>query len=161
MKQSKYSRLRSLQIAKPCHENWDEMTGDDAKRFCAGCQKHVHNIAEIRAKEAEELLSAGGRVCTRVLCDEKNRIKTKDGWIPRLLLAGAIAATVAGCESTTGDASVTVGALPEIEKPSPKPKIDETMGKVATPTKDPTEYTGKPEIMGEVAVPKSTPRKKA
>lgn len=93
MELSKLSLLRQVEIQAPCPENWDAMTGDEARRFCAGCGCHVHNLAQIPAAEAEQLLTQPDRVCTRIVMDAKKGILTGDGWIPRLLAAGAIAAT--------------------------------------------------------------------
>jgi hypothetical protein len=97
MDRDKYARLRQLQVAKPCHENWDAMSGDDQRRFCDACGCHVHNIADYTADEATELLAQPGRVCTRIIRDEQKGILTKSGWLSRLAVASAAAAMAAGC----------------------------------------------------------------
>ena len=79
------------------------MEGDEAKRFCAGCGCFVHNVEQMDAAQAEALLSNQERVCTRLTISSKREILTRDGWIPRLILAGAVAATVSGC--AVGDAA--------------------------------------------------------
>lgn len=84
-------------IATPCPEDWDKMTGNEQKRHCAGCGCHVLNVAEMKAGEAEALVSLPERTCVRLTFDENRSVLTLDGWIPRMLLAGAVAATVSGC----------------------------------------------------------------
>lgn len=92
---SKLSRLRQVNIGKPCPREWDEMEGDEKVRFCQGCGCNVHNIDEMSAHEANELLA--DKVCIHATFDAKKGVLTKDGWIPRLLLAGAIAVTMSSC----------------------------------------------------------------
>ena len=110
MEYSNLERLRQVTIAKPCPANWDEMSGNARERHCAGCGCSVNNIAEMTAKEAESLLNTPQRVCIRVACDRKQRILTKDGWIPRAVAMGAIAATVAGCASSSPTVSPSTTA---------------------------------------------------
>jgi hypothetical protein len=31
--------IDSIRVADPCHESWDEMTGNDRVRFCSHCAK--------------------------------------------------------------------------------------------------------------------------
>ena len=40
-------------ITKPCSANWDKMRGDDKRRFCEHCQKHVHNVSAMNQSERE------------------------------------------------------------------------------------------------------------
>ena len=53
--------LEVIRVDEPCKADWDAMTGDAARRFCAGCQKHVHNLSAMPREEAERLVceSAG------------------------------------------------------------------------------------------------------
>jgi len=175
---SKLSLLRQVEIQAPCPENWDSMTGDEARRFCAGCGCHVHNLAQIPAAEAEQLLTQPDRVCTRITVDAKKGILTRDGWIPRLLAAGAIAATAAGCTPTeiTGDPKVpsigqTIASAPA-SKAAPKSKEKDKKptqkkprvsvgsvnpGKITTPPP----VLGRPRaVMGKIAVPVTPPKTK-
>lgn len=101
------------------------MEGDEAKRFCAGCGCFVHNVEQMDAAQAEALLSNQERVCTRLTINAKREILTRDGWIPRLILAGAVAATVAGCQTTTGEASVP-NEKPKASESKKPPKNEET-----------------------------------
>ncbi len=114
MDPSKLNHLRQIEIAKPCPEDWDAMDGDDQRRFCAGCGCFVNNISAMDAEAAEELLSSSNKTCTRILVDPKKGILTRDGWIPRLVLAGAVAATVAGCSENSP--TLTVAPIPKASK---------------------------------------------
>ena len=124
MDYSKLEGLRQVRIEKPCSANWHEMEGDEQQRHCSACNHKVNNIAEFTAKQAEELMASPNRVCIRVACDRKQRILTKDGWIPRAIAAGAIAATVAGCtkastpaiSASTPTASVSTASSTFIDK---------------------------------------------
>jgi hypothetical protein len=60
-----------LRIETPCPKAWDDLLGDERKRFCSQCQLHVHNSAELTSSEADELVkTASGRVCMRIVTDE-------------------------------------------------------------------------------------------
>jgi hypothetical protein len=54
-----------LPIANPCHEDWDGMTRDGARRFCQSCDKHVHDLSDMSEAEGMALLS---RPRDRQLC---------------------------------------------------------------------------------------------
>lgn len=45
------------QITKPCHQNWDAMTGDEKKRYCSHCRLHVHNLSAMTPEEQLALLA--------------------------------------------------------------------------------------------------------
>ncbi len=59
--------LQSVRIASPCPARWDQMTGDDAKRYCGECHLHVYNLSAMKAADAEALLAnaaaSGERLC--------------------------------------------------------------------------------------------------
>jgi hypothetical protein len=116
---SKYTHLQQIQIEKPCSENWEAMDGNEQQRFCDKCVRHVHNIAEMDACDAEALLSSSERVCTRLTVDAERGILTRSGWIPRVLLAGAVASFVNGC--STGEAASTTEAPKVTQKSSLNP----------------------------------------
>lgn len=53
-----------LPIPEPCDADWDAMTGDDQRRFCDHCQKHVHDLSAMTESEARGVTSEPG-VCVR------------------------------------------------------------------------------------------------
>ena len=54
-----------LKITQPCHEDWNTMTGDDKKRHCAVCNKHVHNFTQSTQEQvlSEYLLNIKEGTC--------------------------------------------------------------------------------------------------
>jgi hypothetical protein len=48
------SETTPWKITRPCTADWEQMVGDDRKRFCEQCGKHVHNVSAMtRAERAE------------------------------------------------------------------------------------------------------------
>jgi hypothetical protein len=76
--------LENIKIASPCKADWNEMLGDERKRFCGECQLNVYNLSGMRRVEAENLLiQSEGRVCVRFYKRADGTILTKDcpvGW---------------------------------------------------------------------------------
>lgn len=69
-----------IDIASPCHESWDEMTGDERVRHCAACKLNVFNTKQMTEQEVIALLASsnGGKVCGRVYRRADGTILTKD-----------------------------------------------------------------------------------
>ena len=59
--------LDRVEIAAPCHADWDKMEGDDRARHCQDCRLNVYNLSDMSQKEAEELVrkNEGQRLCVR------------------------------------------------------------------------------------------------
>ncbi|HLM02755.1 MAG TPA: hypothetical protein VK400_17010 [Pyrinomonadaceae bacterium] len=76
--------LDNMRVASPCAANWDEMLGDERRRFCSACSLNVYNLSGMTRDEAENLLLASeGRVCVRFYRRRDGTILTKDcpvGW---------------------------------------------------------------------------------
>jgi hypothetical protein len=149
--------LNRIEVASPCHESWDEMTGDQRERHCDKCEQTVYDLSGLTRDEAKSLVSkteSGEQVCVRfrrradgtVLtadCPTQVR-KTRSRWPQvRSVAAGLFALAgglAAGC--TESDAAVT-----------------RTMGKPVAPNTTATccDGTGPcctgPEVMGEAMVP--------
>src|SRR4051812_11595449 len=71
--------LDVIQVISPCHESWDAMAGDDATRFCAGCQRHVYNLAAMRRTDAERLVcERAGSLCIRFERMPDSLVRTLD-----------------------------------------------------------------------------------
>lgn len=64
---SPHHLLTVVDIATPCHADWDSMTGDERSRFCGQCRKHVYNLSAMPASEAVDLIrSQEGDLCIRM-----------------------------------------------------------------------------------------------
>jgi hypothetical protein len=71
--------LDNIKIASPCGANWDEMFGDNRKRFCAECKLTVYNISGMSQREAEDLLiNSEGRVCIRLFKRHDGTVLTEN-----------------------------------------------------------------------------------
>jgi hypothetical protein len=133
----RFEGLARLSIARPCRADWDAMDGNEQRRFCSECQKHVHNLAELSADQAEEVVRKGG--CVRALQDQRG-VLTRDGWVGRALLAGAAAIVIAGCDepidpsmTNTGELAAlpgSLGARLSLQTQVPPPMV---MGEIASP----------------------------
>ena len=82
---SKYnSPLENVRIASPCSADWNQMFGDDRKRFCGECKLNVYNLSGTSREEAEALLvNAEGRLCVRLYKRNDGTVITTDcpvGW---------------------------------------------------------------------------------
>jgi hypothetical protein len=75
----KNNPLDNIKIASPCGANWDEMFGDNRKRFCAECKLNVYNISGMPQREAEDLLiNSEGRVCVRLFKRHDGTVLTEN-----------------------------------------------------------------------------------
>jgi hypothetical protein len=76
--QSPFS-LDEVQVASPCHADWNDMTGDERVRFCGSCAKNVYNLSGMTRREATDLLvRTEGRVCVRFFRREDGTMLTAD-----------------------------------------------------------------------------------
>ncbi len=49
--------LEAIEIVAPCSANWDEMCGLSKRaRFCANCQKEVHDLSALTREQTEQLI---------------------------------------------------------------------------------------------------------
>ncbi|HEX8250082.1 MAG TPA: hypothetical protein VF599_18050 [Pyrinomonadaceae bacterium] len=76
--------LDKIKIAAPCAANWDEMFGDERRRFCSACKLNVYNLSEMTREEAENfLINSEGRVCLRIFRRADGSVITQNcpvGW---------------------------------------------------------------------------------
>lgn len=64
--------LEQLRVISPCHEDWEKMSGDDRKRFCSQCDRHVHNLSAMSRRQVETLArEATGRLCVNYVPDSE------------------------------------------------------------------------------------------
>ena len=144
--------LPQVRINTPCHADWDSMAGDAQKRFCGSCQKHVHDLSQLDAESASELL-AKRDICIRVRRNADGSVVTKDNDLSRRNWLSNCATTVAslmtmlifgGCEDPFTQGEPLLGDI-------------ETMGEVETMgewcpedfSKQPTVEMGKPQVVDD------------
>ncbi len=76
--------LDNIKIASPCGANWNEMIGNNRKRYCAECKLNVYNLSDMTREEAENfLINSEGRVCLRIFRRNDGTVLTQDcpvGW---------------------------------------------------------------------------------
>ncbi|MFD0893329.1 hypothetical protein KBB96_18040 [Luteolibacter ambystomatis] len=149
-----------LVITKPCSANWDAMDGDERKRFCAQCGKHVFNLSAMTEREATDFAQeTQGRECVAYVQADEGRIHSpnlferKLLWlsarIPRIAAAMALVlpATLVSCMGRAVAGKVT--APPEQKQKgevhrvvpgmpaAPKPSSVKTNAETEKPPADP------------------------
>lgn len=65
-----------LQVAAPCSEDWNEMFGDEAVRYCGTCRQNVYNLSAMTDPEVRKLLD-GPRVCVRFYQRDDGTVVTR------------------------------------------------------------------------------------
>lgn len=161
------SPLNNIRIASPCQANWDEMFGNERKRFCGECKLNVYNLSGMTTQEAENLLeNSEGRLCIRYYRRADGSVITKNcpvGWAKvkqraRVFATAAfslIVGVLSGLMFVSGFSrqkrTVEIGTL--IPFATPTPKYEPLMGAVA-----PERFDGP--VMGNVAMPTPTPKQK-
>ena len=157
------SPLNNISIASPCSADWNEMYGDDRKRFCGDCKLNVYNLSGMTKNEAEALVrNAEGRLCVRYYKRADGSVITADcpvGWAKvkqRTKLYATAAASLLMAlftgimfASFFSKKQTSIGVL-RIPFTTPTPPPEHTMGAVAPP-QNANAVQGKP-TMGNVAV---------
>jgi hypothetical protein len=155
------SPLNNIKIASPCSADWNEMYGNERKRFCGDCKLNVYNLSGMTRDEAEELvMNAEGRLCVKFYKRADGSIITQDcpvGWakvkqraqifataaisLVLSLFGGVLFASFFGKERE-------VGKSRWFGLPTPTPKYERLMGAIAAPSPTPKQSP----------TPKATPR---
>lgn len=90
--------LDNIHVASPCSADWNEMFGDDRKRFCGDCKLNVYNLSDMTRRAAENLLiSSEGRLCVRFFRRADGTVLTKNcpvGWQAAKQRVSRVAAAV-------------------------------------------------------------------
>ncbi len=64
----------SLSIAKPCTENWENMSKMEQGRFCENCQKQVLDFSSLSDAQVIETISKSrGTICGRLSASQMNK----------------------------------------------------------------------------------------
>ncbi len=113
-----------LKIASPCSQDWNGMEGDERKRFCAQCGKHVFNLSAMTEREGKAFAEeTQGRECVAYVQSADGAIATPNrferlmlhlsGRLPRMaaLFSMMLPAALVSCASRKpqGPTQVTPG----------------------------------------------------
>ena len=101
-----------LAVPKPCHAEWATMSGDERKRFCSECGKHVYNLSAMTESEARKFADeTQGRECVAYIRADNGRMLSPNfferlvlrivGWKPTLatVLVAILPTALASCVS--------------------------------------------------------------
>lgn len=62
-----------------CPKPWETMSGDETRRFCSYCKKHVHNLSALTVSERLALLaSPAASICSRYKIAVRRPVKGKE-----------------------------------------------------------------------------------
>jgi hypothetical protein len=152
--------LSKIRVASPCHESWNEMTGDERTRHCQRCDKNVYNLSSMTAGEAEELIrEKEGKLCVRYYQRSDGTILTADCPVGRrrrrfrragigALAAGLVAAFAGALHlrmgRVEGASSRTITGLVSAEAPVQGEPTVEIRGRAAI------------EVLGDIAASPSS-----
>jgi hypothetical protein len=107
--------LPVIEVTEPCSADWNAMAGDDRTRFCAHCERHVHDLSAMRSDEVADLFCrSAGSLCVRFERAMDGQVKTLDYARPRgwrhgykWLVLGVLAALGAGGARTAWQRQAT------------------------------------------------------
>lgn len=138
--------LDRLQLKFRCPADWEAMEGDERKRFCSHCQKHVHNLSAMTRDEAVALVGSGQNLCVRMERRGDGSTVVKD--CPQTRVARDTAARLAGAGLAAGSA-LALAACGDAGRP---PEQRATMGEMICPVESSTGGELQP-LLGSPAVP--------
>src|SRR5688572_4523271 len=80
-----------------CPKAWQSMSGNDKERHCSYCNKSVHNLAAMTARERLALLSSpAARVCSRYVAAIRRPAPGKEASYHRHLLKYGAGVAIGG-----------------------------------------------------------------
>ena len=163
------SPLNDIKIASPCSADWNEMYGDERKRFCGECKLNVYNLSGMTRNEAERLVTnAEGRLCVRFFQRADGSIITADcpvGWARvkhrTQIFVTAVASLIftffgaIGLVSIFGKSKLIGKVLPiPFVTPTPERTMGIMMPTTPTPKRSPSPKATPKETMGKMVMPK-------
>jgi len=163
-------------IPRPCHENWDTMTGNQQQKFCDKCSCSVHNLTGMEHQQIMDLRSElGGKLCgvfqQQHQNDTSNQLKKKIRRIHlrKSLVLGASISTLALAACQPEKDQVLLGEcgsgyVPESEaspddsttpiKPIQPPVKPHVLMSGICPEEEVKPPRQEPKILGKIYIPK-------
>lgn len=127
-----------LVVPKPCHAEWATMSGDERKRFCGECGKHVYNLSAMTANEAQKFADeTQGSECVAY-------IRTEDGLMQSPNFFERLILRIAGWKPAFATALVAIlpAALAGCVSRGPLPGIPGNFGKTTVPQEQAHQVSG-------------------
>lgn len=145
------SPLNNIKVASPCSMNWDEMYGNERKRFCGDCKLNVYNLSGMTREEAESLIiNTEGRLCVKFYKRADGSVITQDcpvGWAKVKQRAQMVATAAFSLilslfggllfASFFSKGQKDIGKFRWIPFTTPTPNYERTMGVIAMPSPTP------------------------
>jgi hypothetical protein len=110
--QRRLPMLANVRVAQKCNARWQEMIGDEQRRYCTHCERHVYNLSAMTAGQAESLLrDTNGQICKRIFRRADGTVLTADcpvgsATARRETVRLAVVAAVATATALAGAASL-------------------------------------------------------
>lgn len=71
-------QFSDIYIAKPCHENWEQMSGTERGRFCASCEKEVFDFRDGDVERLQQVWRSNrGQMCGRFQVNDLAKLPQK------------------------------------------------------------------------------------
>lgn len=165
-----YSPLNNIKIASPCSADWNEMYGNERRRFCGDCKLNVYNLSGMGRAEAEAFITnSEGRACVRFYRRADGSVLTRDcpvGWAKVKQRTRAFASALGVLFITLFSGVLFVSLFTKrtgniglfkfgFEEPAPS----YTMGAIALKPDPDTEVPHTKYEMGKMAAPRRVPGK--
>ncbi|MBX7224163.1 MAG: ankyrin repeat domain-containing protein [Blastocatellia bacterium] len=124
--------LDRISVKSSCHEDWNQMKGNDTVRFCSHCSKSVHNLSEMTRSEAIKLVGkSNGKLCIQYNQGPDHRILTKPDLPHSALSFGRLGNLATGVFSLAAGVAVLGTPLP-VWGQSADETVIQTVGSHAT-----------------------------
>ncbi|HZS05050.1 MAG TPA: carboxypeptidase-like regulatory domain-containing protein [Blastocatellia bacterium] len=76
---SKAGWLDRMQVISPCAAPWEQMNGNEQKRYCSECRKHVYDFSRMTRREVEALvINSGVSLCARTTRNPDGTLQTRE-----------------------------------------------------------------------------------
>ena len=124
--------LNEIEVARPCHEDWAAMRGDERARRCASCRQDVYDLSGLTRAEALSLVrraQGGEEVCVRFRRRADGTVLTADcpSQVRRARVVRKGLRGVAASAAAVFGGALAQGCEPSTPPPQP-PAYSQVMG---------------------------------
>jgi hypothetical protein len=158
-------RRSHLPIHNPCSADWEAMVGDERRRFCGHCQKHVHDLSAMTEGEARALLTerSGSSLCVSYASDANGRIRFRPprrapGRLPVLAGGALLAACAPGAHDDVAAVQSSLRTDAAVDASTDEDAASDEDGGVTSIARDPWRSSGDAAALGDS---QATPRRLA